>query len=52
MADLNPRAATGPTTAEGFLADRQAFWASAIRFTTRVMIGLILLLLFLWWWLV
>ncbi len=43
---------TGPTTADGFLADRQAFWASVVKFATRVVIGLVLLLLVLWWWLV
>jgi hypothetical protein len=41
-----------PTTAEGFLADRMSFWASATRFSTRVVVGLVILLLLLWWFLV
>jgi hypothetical protein len=52
MADVSQSAPSGPTTEEGFLADRQRFWNSAIRFTTYVIAFLVLLLLFLWWWLV
>jgi hypothetical protein len=52
MADIAPQAPRGPTTADGFLADRRAFWASALKFVTYVMGFLVVLLLFLWWWLV
>jgi hypothetical protein len=42
----------GPTTTEGFLADRMKFWASFTRFTTFVALFLVVLLAALWWFLV
>ncbi len=35
---------TGPTTAEGFLADRQRFWTGFTRFTVRAVIAIVVLL--------
>lgn len=51
MADINS-APTAPSTADGFLADRLSFWASATKFMTRVVIALVVLLVALWWFLV
>jgi hypothetical protein len=42
----------GPTTTEGFVADRMKFWASFTRFTTFVALFLVVLLAALWWFLV
>ncbi len=52
MADLPRSTPAAPSTAEGFLADRMSFWASATRFSTRVVVALVVLLLLLWWFLV
>ena len=52
MADTLPQSSGGPSASDGFLADRQAFWSSVLRFVTRVIVGLVVLLLVLWWWLV
>ncbi len=52
MTDAHSSAPLGPTTAEGFLADRMTFWHSFTRFTTWVAGFLIVLLAVLWWWLV
>jgi hypothetical protein len=45
-------ARTAPTTAEGFLADRTAFYGNVTRAVTYVVAFLVALLAFLWWWLV
>ena len=52
MTDLHSTAPLGPTTEEGFLADRLTFWHSFTRFTTYVAAFLIALLAILWWTLV
>jgi hypothetical protein len=52
MADHGGVGAAGPSTAEGFLADRLAFWSAVTRFMTRTVIALFVLLLLLWWFLV
>jgi hypothetical protein len=52
MATLTNTAPTGPVTEEAFAADRQRFWASVVKFATRVAIGLVVLLLLLWYFLV
>ncbi len=52
MANQGQGSAAGPSTAEGFLADRLAFWSSVTRFMTRVVIALFVLLVLLWWFLV
>jgi hypothetical protein len=52
MADTAHLPSSGPTTEEGFLADRQRFWGSVTRFMTYVVVALVCLLLILWWWLV
>ncbi len=52
MTDASPVTNRGPTTAEGFLADRLKFWASFTRFTTFVAMFLIVLLALLWIFLV
>ncbi len=51
MTDASP-APTGPTTAEGFLADRMKFWGSFTRFTSWVAAFLVVLLALLWIFLV
>jgi hypothetical protein len=51
MTDSSP-APTGPTTAEGFLADRVRFWGSFTKFTTAVAAFLVVLLVLLWIFLV
>lgn len=43
MADIIP-SSTGPTTAEGFIADRQHFWTGFTRFALYAAIGVIVLL--------
>ncbi len=52
MADVTQSAPSGPTTEEGFLADRERYWHSATRFMTYVIAFIVCLLAFLWWWLV
>jgi hypothetical protein len=52
MADVTQSAPSGPTTEEGFVADRLRFWNAATRFVTYVIAFLVVLLLVLWWWLV
>lgn len=51
MAD-SVNSAVPPTTEEGFLADRRAFWGALTRTVTFVVVGLAGFLLILWWWLV
>jgi hypothetical protein len=52
MTNAQPATQSGPTTTEGFLADRMRFWASFTRYTTFVAAFLIVLLSLLWWFLV
>jgi hypothetical protein len=52
MTDAQSLTPSGPTTTEGFLADRMRFWASFTRFTTFVAAFLVVLLALLWWFLV
>jgi hypothetical protein len=51
MSNSSP-APTGPTTAEGFLADRVRFWGSFTKFTTWAAAFLVALLVLLWIFLV
>ncbi len=51
MAELQS-APTGPVTEDAFLADRQRFWASAVKFGTNVAVGLVVLMILLWYFLV
>jgi hypothetical protein len=52
MADHGQGGVAAPSTAEGFLADRLAFWSSVTRFMTRTVIALVVLMILLWWFLV
>ena len=52
MANTTNPAQVAPTTEDGFLADRLSFWASVTKFSTRVVIGLVVLLALMWWFLV
>jgi hypothetical protein len=52
MADISQGTPSAPTTAEGFMADRLSFWASATKFMTNVAIAIVVLLVLLWWFLV
>ena len=52
MADTLQRGPVGPSTEDGFLADRLSFWATVTKFATRFVIGLVVLLLLMWWFLV
>ncbi len=53
MADSVKRtAAVSPSIEDGFLSDRLSFWASATKFMTRVVVGLVVLLALMWWFLV
>lgn len=52
MADQVATTSNTPTTEEGFLADRRAFWGALTRTATYVVVGLAAFLAFLWWWLV
>jgi hypothetical protein len=50
MADTHTSApAQGPTTAEGFLADRMSFWHSVTGMTTKTAAALIVFCAWLWW---
>lgn len=46
------RGRAAPSTSDGFLADRLTFWNSATKFSTRVVVAIVVLLLALWWFLV
>ncbi len=52
MAETVHSSSDVPTTEEGFLQDRRAFWGSTTRIVTYAVAGLAALLLVLWWWLV
>ncbi len=52
MADSVQRTPAGPSTEDGFLADRLSFWATATKFATRFVIALVILLILMWWFLV
>jgi hypothetical protein len=49
MAAVQPADTTGPTTEEGFLADRLAFWDRFTGATLKVTASLIVFCAWLWW---
>ncbi len=49
MADPAPTPVTGPTTAEGFLADRLKFWDRFTGFTLKTTAALVVFCAWLWW---
>ncbi len=52
MADTIQQRPAAPSTEDGFLADRLSFWATATRFATRFVVGLVILLVLMWYFLV
>ena len=49
MAAVPSAEPTGPTTEEGFLADRMAFWDRFTGFTLKTTASLIVFCAWLWW---
>jgi hypothetical protein len=49
MAAVQSAEPTGPTTEEGFLADRMAFWDRFTGFTLKTTASLIVFCAWLWW---
>ncbi len=52
MADTVQHAPVSPSTEDGFLADRLSFWAAVTKFSSRVVVALVVLLALMWWFLV